>query len=74
MKIPNTTTDYQTSLDILREQRQIRRERFFSSPGLIMGLTVFILIVMAAIIIPAVANVDPNAMAIADRLLSLIHI
>ena len=68
MKIPNTTTDYQTSLDILREQRQIRRERFFSSPGLIMGLTVFILIVMAAIIIPAVANVDPNAMAIADRL------
>lgn len=33
-----------------------------------MGLTVFILIVMAAIIIPAVANVDPNAMAIADRL------
>ena len=68
MKIPNTTTDYQTSLDILREQRQIRRERFFSSPGLIMGLTDFILIVMAAIIIPAVANVDPNAMAIADRL------
>ena len=68
MKIPNTTTYYQTSLDILREQRQIRRERFFSSPGLIMGLTVFILIVMAAIIIPAVANVDPNAMAIADRL------
>lgn len=68
MKIPNTTTDYQTSLDILREQRQIRRERFFSSPGLIMGLTVFILIMMAAIIIPAVANVDPNAMAIADRL------
>lgn len=68
MKIPNTTTDYQTSLDILREQRQIRRERFFSSPGLIMGLTVFILIVMVAIIIPAVANVDPNAMAIADRL------
>ena len=68
MKIPNTTTDYQTSLDILLEQRQIRRERFFSSPGLIMGLTVFILIVMAAIIIPAVANVDPNAMAIADRL------
>ena len=68
MKIPNTTTDYQTSLDILREQRQIRRERFFSSPGLIMGLTVFILIVMAAIIIPAVANVDPNAMSIADRL------
>ena len=68
MKIPNTTTDYQTSLDILREQRQIRRERFFSCPGLIRGLTVFIFIVMASIIIPAVANVDPNAMAIADRL------
>lgn len=52
MKISNTTTDYQTSPDILREQRQIRRERFFSSPGLFMGLTVFILIVTAAIIIP----------------------
>ena len=33
MKIPNTTTDYQTSLDILREQRQIRRERFFPVRG-----------------------------------------
>ena len=40
----------------------------FSNPGLIIGLTVFILIALAAIIIPAAVNVDPNEMAIADRL------
>ena len=68
MKISNTATDCQTSEVILREQRQICRERFFSNPGLIIGLTVFILIALAAIIIPAAVNVDPNEMAIADRL------
>lgn len=68
MKISNTATDCQTSEVILREQRQIRRERFFSNPGLIIGLIVFLLIVLAAIIIPAAVNVDPNEMAIADRL------
>ena len=68
MKISNTATDCQTSEVILREQRQICRERFFSNQGLIIGLTVFILIALAAIIIPAAVNVDPNEMAIADRL------
>ena len=68
MKISNTATDCQTSEVILREQRQICRERFFSNPGLIIGRTVFILIALAAIIIPAAVNVDPNEMAIADRL------
>lgn len=68
MKISNTATDCQTSEVILREQRQIRRERFFSNPGLIIGLIVFLLIMLAAIIIPAAVNVDPNEMAIADRL------
>ena len=68
MKISNTATDCQTSEVILREQRQICRERFFSNPGLIIGLTVVILIALAAIIIPAAVNVDPNEMAIADRL------
>ena len=68
MKISNTATDCQTSEVILREQRQICRERFISNPGLIIGLTVFILIALAAIIIPAAVNVDPNEMAIADRL------
>ena len=68
MKISNSATDCQTSEGILREQRQICRERFFSNPGLIIGLTVFILIALAAIIIPAAVNVDPNEMAIADRL------
>ena len=33
LKISNTATDCQTSEVILREQRQIRRERFFPIPG-----------------------------------------
>ena len=49
MKISNTATDCQTSEVILREQRQICRERFFSNPGLIIGLTVFILIALEII-------------------------
>lgn len=68
MQTPNTTTVFQTSEAILREQRQIRRERFLSNPGLMIGLTVFLLILLAALIIPAAVNVDPDEMAIIDRL------
>lgn len=68
MKTSNTTTVSRTSEIILLEQRQIRRESFLSNPGLIIGLTVFILILLAALIIPATANIDPNAMVIKDRL------
>ena len=53
---------------IVREQRLLRRERVLENPGLIIGSVVFLLIVLAAIIIPAVSPVDPNAMEVSQRL------
>lgn len=57
-----------TGSTILTEQRQIRIERVLSNPGLIVGLCGVVLIVLAALLIPALSPVDPNAMAVADRL------
>lgn len=58
----------QTSEAILREQKQIRREQFFSNKGMLFGLVIFSLIVLAAIFIPMVNGVDPNAMDVINRL------
>lgn len=58
----------QSSEAILREQRQIRRERFLSNPNLIIGLSVFALIVLAAIFIPMITGIDPNVMEVVNRL------
>lgn len=68
MSNPSTVSVTQASDAILREQRQIRRERFLSNPGLMIGLTVFLIIVLAALIIPAMSDIDPNAMVVVDRL------
>lgn len=53
---------------ILREQKQIRREQFFSNKGLVMGLTIFSIIVLAAVFIPMITGTDPNAMDVINRL------
>lgn len=53
---------------ILEEQRRLRKEKFLSNPALMIGLVGFGLIVLAALIIPAVSPVDPNAMKVIDRL------
>ena len=45
---------------ILEEQRRLRKEKFLSNPALI--------IVLAALILPAVSSVDPNEMKVLDRL------
>lgn len=68
MSNSSTVSVTQASEAILREQRQIRRERFLSNPGLMIGLTVFLIIVLAALIIPAMSDIDPNAMVVVDRL------
>lgn len=68
MSNSSTASVSQASEAILREQRQIRRERFLSNPGLMIGLTVFLIIVLAALIIPAMSDIDPNAMVVVDRL------
>ena len=56
------------SKEILQEQRRIRREQFLTNPGLIIGLVGFVVIVLAAVIIPAVSNVDPTVMDVVNRL------
>lgn len=53
---------------ILREQRQIRREKFFSNKGMVFGLVIFSIIVLAAVFIPMISKVDPNAMDVVNRL------
>ena len=53
---------------ILREQRQIRREKFFSNKGMVFGLVIFSIIVLSAIFIPMISKVDPNAMDVVNRL------
>ena len=53
---------------ILEEQRRLRKEKFLSNPALIIGLVGMIIIVLAALIIPAVSSVDPNEMKVLDRL------
>ncbi len=58
----------QASEAILREQKQIRREQFFSNPGLMIGLTIFTLIVLSAIFIPMINGIDPNTMDVINRL------
>lgn len=64
----NTLMTSPGSEAILREQRQLRRERFFSNTNLILGLSVFVLIVLAAIFIPMFNGIDPNVMDVVNRL------
>ena len=53
---------------ILREQKQIRREQFFSNKGMVVGMIVFAVIVLSTIFIPMFNGVDPNAMDVVNRL------
>ena len=53
---------------ILREQKQIRREQFFSNKGMVVGMIVFAIIVLSAIFIPMINGVDPEAMDVVNRL------
>lgn len=53
---------------IIREQRQLRVEKFLSNPALIIGLTGVLLVVLAAVLIPAFSSVDPNEMNVLGRL------
>ena len=44
------------------------KERLLASPALIIGFTGFMLILLAAVLIPLFSSVDPNAMTVAERL------
>ena len=53
---------------IIKEQRQLRRERLLASPGLIIGLVGFLVILLTAVLIPIFSSADPNAMVESERL------
>ena len=55
--------------DIKKQQRDMRIERFFASPNLIIGAIMFLIIALIAFIIPALSSTDPNAVVAQDRLL-----
>ena len=67
MKIQNHVASG-SSEAILREQKQIRREQFFSNKGMVIGMVVFAIIVLSAIFIPMFNGVDPDAMDVVNRL------
>lgn len=67
MKIQNHMASG-SSEAILREQKQIRREQFFSNKGMVIGMVVFAIIVLSAIFIPMFNGVDPDAMDVVNRL------
>ncbi len=53
---------------IFKEQRQLRKERLLASPGLIIGFVGFVIILILAVLVPALSSADPNAMVVVDRL------
>ena len=53
---------------IIKEQRQITREKLLASPGLIIGTIGFLLILVTAILVPILNTQDPNAMVVMYRL------
>jgi peptide/nickel transport system permease protein len=53
---------------LLREQRAMRKEKLFAAPGLLLGFAGVLIIVLAALLIPLLSNVDPNKMQVANRL------
>ncbi len=53
---------------IIKEQRQITREKLLASPGLIIGTVGFLIILITAILVPIINTQDPNAMVVVDRL------
>ena len=58
----------EASMAIFKEQRQLRKERLLASPALINGVVGFAIILLAAIFVPIISNVDPNAMEVSSRL------
>ena len=52
---------------IFKEQRQLRKERLLASPGLIIGFVGFVIILILAVLVPALSSADPNAIEAAER-------
>ena len=52
---------------IFKEQRQIQREKLLANPALIIGTIGFVIILVAAILVPMISSVDPTAMTVTKR-------
>ena len=48
---------------ILEEQRRLRKEKFLSNPALIIGLVGMVIIVLAALVLPA--GIKPTSLTLA---------
>lgn len=57
----------QASEAIFKEQRQIRKEKLLANPALIIGAIGFLIILIAAILVPMLSSVDPTAMTVTKR-------
>ena len=53
---------------ILREQRLLRRERILSNPSLLIGAAGMFVILLLAVLVPILSEVDPNEMHVMERL------
>ncbi|MGG5372312.1 ABC transporter permease [Enterococcus sp. AZ196] len=57
----------EAGIAIVKEQRQLRKEKILTNPAFIIGLAGFVTIFLAAMIIPMFHSTDPNAMAVTER-------
>ena len=56
------------SAAILKEQRQLRKEKILASPALVIGTVGFAVILLLAILVPFFNPVDPDSMDVVNRL------
>ncbi len=56
------------SAAILKEQRQLRKEKILASPALVVGTVGFAVILLLAILVPFFNPVDPDSMDVVNRL------
>ncbi|MFR2639695.1 MAG: ABC transporter permease [Coprococcus phoceensis] len=57
----------EASKTIFKEQRELTKERILGNPALIIGTIGFLVILTAAIFVPLISSVDPNAMSVSER-------
>ena len=57
----------EASKTIFKEQRELTKERILGNPALIIGTIGFLVILAAAVFVPLISSVDPNAMSVSER-------
>ena len=57
----------EASKTIFKEQRELTKERILGNPALVIGTIGFLVILTAAVFVPLISSVDPNAMSVSER-------